>query len=90
MAEPCMCGATDCPSCGPAQGYDVRRGADGRCYNPIPCDRCRRNEVETEDDICNDCQQKICPSCGAYDTGQDPITPLLRYCEHCGHEWATD
>lgn len=22
---PCMCGATDCPSCGPAQGYDVRR-----------------------------------------------------------------
>lgn len=23
--EPCMCGATDCPSCGPAQGYAVRR-----------------------------------------------------------------
>lgn len=22
---PCMCGATDCPSCGPAQGYEVRR-----------------------------------------------------------------
>ena len=20
---PCMCGATDCPSCGPAQGYEV-------------------------------------------------------------------
>jgi hypothetical protein len=20
-----MCGATDCPSCGPAQGYEVRR-----------------------------------------------------------------
>ena len=20
---PCMCGATDCPSCGPAQGYDL-------------------------------------------------------------------
>ena len=20
---PCMCGATDCPSCGPAQGYAV-------------------------------------------------------------------
>ncbi len=20
---PCMCGATDCPSCGPAQGYTV-------------------------------------------------------------------
>ena len=22
---PCMCGATDCPSCGPAQGYTVRK-----------------------------------------------------------------
>lgn len=22
---PCMCGATDCPSCGPAQGYEVVR-----------------------------------------------------------------
>ena len=22
---PCMCGATDCPSCGPAQGYRVVR-----------------------------------------------------------------
>ena len=22
---PCMCGATDCPSCGPAQGYTVVR-----------------------------------------------------------------
>lgn len=21
----CMCGATDCPSCGPAQGYEVVR-----------------------------------------------------------------
>lgn len=21
--SPCMCGATDCPSCGVAQGYDV-------------------------------------------------------------------
>lgn len=22
---PCMCGATDCPSCGPAQGCEVMR-----------------------------------------------------------------
>lgn len=22
---PCMCGACDCPSCGPAQGYEVVR-----------------------------------------------------------------
>ena len=28
---PCMCGATDCPSCGPAQGYEVvRRYVNGR------------------------------------------------------------
>lgn len=26
---PCLCGATDCPSCGPAQGY--RLGADDEC-----------------------------------------------------------
>ena len=24
-ASPCMCGATDCPACGPAQGYEVVR-----------------------------------------------------------------
>jgi len=24
----CMCGATDCPSCGPAQGYRVVRRYD--------------------------------------------------------------
>jgi hypothetical protein len=23
MNGPCLCGATDCPSCGPAQGYDL-------------------------------------------------------------------
>lgn len=28
---PCMCGACDCPSCGPAQGYEVvRRFVRGR------------------------------------------------------------
>lgn len=27
---PCMCGATDCPSCGPAQGYEVVRVWDSR------------------------------------------------------------
>lgn len=30
----CLCGATDCRLCGPAQGYPVRRVWDGeaRCY----------------------------------------------------------
>lgn len=23
LSGPCMCGATDCPSCGPAQGYSL-------------------------------------------------------------------
>ena len=27
MTMACMCGATDCPSCGPAQGYEVVRVA---------------------------------------------------------------
>ena len=25
LSGPCMCGACDCPSCGPAQGYQVYR-----------------------------------------------------------------
>lgn len=34
---PCMCGATDCPSCGPAQGYEIRKvwtRAGWRWINP--------------------------------------------------------
>ena len=27
---PCMCGATDCPSCGPAQGYEVVKVWDAK------------------------------------------------------------
>ena len=34
MSERCMCGATDCPDCGPAQGYRVERDAMGRHFNP--------------------------------------------------------
>lgn len=37
----CMCGATDCPSCGPAQGYEVVRAwVNGRWtwVNPEPAD----------------------------------------------------
>ena len=29
---PCYCGATDCPSCGPAQGYQVHRIRNNRGY----------------------------------------------------------
>jgi hypothetical protein len=43
---PCMCGATDCPSCGPAQGYTVvRRWIRGRWRHVNPED----GEEEEED-----------------------------------------
>ena len=34
---PCLCGATDCPSCGPAQGYAVVRhyNAKRRCWEYV-------------------------------------------------------
>lgn len=40
---PCMCGATDCPSCGLAQGYKVRKVWDykrggWKFVNPDPED----------------------------------------------------
>jgi len=45
---PCMCGATDCRSCGPAQGYEVRRiWRKGRWYWVNPEDG---DEDEGEDD----------------------------------------
>lgn len=36
--EPCMCGATDCPSCGRAQGYRVEWSPTRGYYNPEPDD----------------------------------------------------
>lgn len=44
---PCMCGATDCPSCGPAQGYPVTRAwIRGRWVYV--------NEDELDDDVDTD------------------------------------
>lgn len=34
--EPCYCGATDCRSCGPAQGYLVAYSPERGYYNPEP------------------------------------------------------
>lgn len=52
---PCMCGATDCPSCGPAQGYEVRRRrtASGRIewYNPDEEDDSDPDSTIDEDKI---------------------------------------
>lgn len=43
--EPCMCGATDCPSCGRAQGYRVEWSPTRGYYNPEPDEE----EYEPED-----------------------------------------
>ena len=51
MYEPCMCGATDCPSCGPAQGYEVVRVWTGKGWeyvNPEPEDA---EEEECDDEL---------------------------------------
>lgn len=50
---PCMCGATDCPSCGPAQGYEVvRMYQPGRGFvlvNPEDIEDDMLTEEETEE-----------------------------------------
>lgn len=59
----CMCGATDCPSCGPAQGYRVvyRPGVGWR--NPLTKDECPECG-ETVDFKENDQGQQVCGDCG--------------------------
>lgn len=47
--EPCMCGATDCPSCGPAQGYRVEFLPGRGYYNPEPEDDETKEAVESDD-----------------------------------------
>lgn len=43
MTWGCMCGALDCPDCGPAQGHEVirvrRPGGGWRYINPDPDER---------------------------------------------------
>lgn len=44
---PCMCGATDCPSCGRAQGYVVAYSPTRGYYNP-----------EDDEDYQDDCEDE--------------------------------
>lgn len=58
--DPCMCGAIDCPSCGPAQGYDVVRVYDPmlRRYvyrNPEDVEGCDEGDVDCDDESGVDC-----------------------------------
>lgn len=46
---PCLCGATDCPSCGPAQGYTVeRRWIRGRWHHVNPEDGEEEDDEEVD------------------------------------------
>lgn len=49
---PCMCGATDCPSCGTAQGYLVKYSPRRGYYNPEPedDDESEDETIETKDE----------------------------------------
>ena len=40
---PCMCAATDCPSCGPAQGYSGNEDDDD-----CDCEHCQALAAEAE------------------------------------------
>lgn len=50
---PCMCGACDCPSCGPAQGYEVVcvwRNGSYAWVNPEDAEPAELAETEIEHD----------------------------------------
>ena len=50
---PCLCGATDCPSCGPAQGYIVLRRWDNALRRYVY----ENPEDDAEDDTDDDGEQ---------------------------------
>jgi len=54
----CLCGATDCPSCGPAQGYEVIRARNKRgdyiYVNPKDEDEDEDDKISDEDDKTSD------------------------------------
>ena len=90
-----MCGATDCPSCGPAQGYEVRKNALGRYYNPVYCEMCEDTEVSEDELLCEDCKGYVCPKCESRDTSiglkheASALAPECWYNERnsCGYQW---
>lgn len=50
----CDCGATDCPSCGPAQGYEVRRVWSARWNRWVYVNPEDEAEAQAEEDEWND------------------------------------
>lgn len=57
----CMCGATDCPSCGPAQGYDVVRVWRNGRYQWV-------NPEDLDDDATPD--EDALPKCSSEDDSE--------------------
>lgn len=51
MNGPCMCGATDCPSCGPAQGYVVVRVWDAHVRRYVWRNPEDEDDAEDEDAV---------------------------------------
>lgn len=51
---PCMCGATDCPSCGPAQGYAVVKRWNGKRYVYVNPEDGDDGEPDCEPDYFNE------------------------------------
>jgi len=49
--RPCLCGALDCRSCGPAQGYPVERDADERDDADAWLERRRDDELTQRDEV---------------------------------------
>ena len=47
---PCYCGATDCPDCGPAQGYQITRIYDPASRNYVWVNPEDENELELENE----------------------------------------
>lgn len=58
---PCMCGACDCPSCGPAQGYTVVRAWDYKRGRYV-----HRNPEDDDDD-----DREFEPACEPDDDDRD-------------------
>ena len=46
----CMCGCVDCPSCGPAQGYEVIYDAWNHCYVAVEPDPEDEEDEKEEDE----------------------------------------
>lgn len=86
----CMCGATDCPSCGRAQGYEVVK-INGKWVNPEYCAKCGEQYVSNEGDICRDCEDEVCPKCGSFDTeiGLHDGANWYNKCTQCFTEWTS-